>query len=72
MTIEQLIQTDLIRDDTTVVISKPLSIPGQYLTQKGNWYQDQILDFSDCVISKLTYIRAENKVYVEVGDPDVW
>ena len=66
MTLEQLIETVMIDDDTTVIVSKPLSIPGQYQTRGGNWYQDQILDFSDGVIGKLTYIESENKVYVEL------
>ncbi len=66
MKLEQLVETEMINDDTTVFVSKPLSIKGQYLTRKGNWYQDQILDFSDGTISKLTYIEAENKVYVEL------
>ena len=68
MTLEQLIETDMVKDDTTIIVSKPLTTYGMELTRRGNWYQDQILDFSDSTISKLTYIKAENKIYIELED----
>ncbi len=68
-----ILQSSMVNDNTVVCISKPLGIPDHYLHRKGHWYEDWCLGFGDDVVTKLTYIRDENKVYLEVkeaGDTD--
>lgn len=64
MKVSEILQSSMINDNTVIYISKPM--PFGDLSFKGHWYEDRIMDFAEDEITKLTYIRKENKVYMEV------
>lgn len=66
MKLSEILQSGMVNDNTTIYVSKPLCIKGHFFKQTGKWYQDQVLDFQNDEITKLTYIQKENKIYVEV------
>lgn len=66
MKVSDILQTEMCNDNTIICIDKPAG-PGNIGSHfKGNWYQDFILDYADDEITKLTYIKADNKIYMEV------
>lgn len=61
MTLEELFLTTMIDDETEISISTP----GRSFN--GNWYHDCSLIMSDGIITKLTYNKADNKVWLELA-----
>lgn len=54
MTLGELIECGLIKDDDTIAVHLHL-IGGLKQVRRGNWYQDQILDVMDQPIDTLKY-----------------
>ena len=49
MTLKDLIMNGFVKDTDKITITKPLS-GSAFDLRKGNWFNDQILDFMDCEI----------------------
>lgn len=64
MKVSEVLQSGMVNDNTIICISKPLAVG--YRTFKGFWYEDSIMEFAEDTVSKLSYIKAENKIYMEV------
>ena len=54
MTLKELIESGLIKDDEIICIHRPMYGTLQEV-RKGNWFQDQILDLMDEQIDQATY-----------------
>lgn len=65
MTLETLFGTDLICDNTKVVIRDAEF----HVLAVGNWYQDNILDFTEKEIESFTW-QDDNKIYVDIKGDD--
>lgn len=64
MKVSEILKSDMTNDNTIICIDQPIS--GGNVSFRGHWYEDRILDFAEDEITKLTYIKEENKVYMEV------
>ena len=62
--VTEVLQSSMVNDNTVICISKPLVVG--YRTFKGHWYEDSIMEFAKDTVNKLSYIKAENKIYMEV------
>lgn len=61
MTIKQLFETGLIKDNDEIWIRN-----GNFHTlAHGNWYQDNILDYLDSDVSSFTW-QDDEKLYIDV------
>lgn len=58
MTLEELIMTNLVNDDTKLCIYMEMS--GKKVKRCGNWYQDGILDMANRVIDHMEYRKSGN------------
>ena len=54
MTLKDLISAGLIKDDTKIEISKKI-IGNMVDLRKGNWFNDQILDYMNLEIKSFSY-----------------
>lgn len=61
MKVNQIIETDLIKDDTEVFIRGR----NFHVLAHGNWYQDNILKYMDCEVECFTW-QDDNKFYIDV------
>lgn len=75
MKVSEILQSNMVNDNTVLYISKPIGDTGMDIRRKGYWYTDDIASFAESKITKLTYIASENKIYLEVKEVDtndVW
>ena len=64
MTLGELIECGLVKDDDTVLVYPALKSRPTRGVRRGNWYQDQILHMSDQPIEILKYICGEWSIYL--------
>lgn len=56
MTIKELIESDVIKDSDNIQISRPVAGLAN-IVRRGNWYNDNILDWMDVPIYLLKWTR---------------
>ena len=54
MTLYDLIESGIVKDEQRITVSKPLQGTGADM-RKGNWFNDRILEFLGCEIGLLTW-----------------
>ena len=64
MKVSEILKSDMTDDNTIITITKPLAIGARVF--RGNWYQDQIIEFADEEVAMLIYDKAGNKIGMEV------
>ena len=62
MTIKQILETGLIKDDTEVWIRQG---DGFHVLAHGNWYQDDILEHMNREVESFTW-QDDNNFYIDV------
>lgn len=63
MKLLDLINSDFVNDDTTIIVSRP--IIGKLVDmRKGKWYLDNILDLMQFNVSKFDYHVFDNQLTV--------
>lgn len=70
MTLKELIESNLIKDDEIICIRKPLFGTVKDI-RRGNWYQDQILDLMDEKIDKMTYCCSNWNIDLQFNEEDL-
>lgn len=54
MTLKDLVLSHFVKDNDRITIAKPLSGSACDM-RKGNWFNDQILDFMNCEIKAFSW-----------------
>lgn len=62
MTIKQILETGLIKDDTEVWIRQG---EGFHVLAHGNWYQDDVLEHMNREVESFTW-QDDNNFYIDV------
>lgn len=62
MTIKQILEMGLIKDDTEVWIRQG---DGFHVLAHGNWYQDNVLEHMNREVESFTW-QDDNKIYIDV------
>lgn len=70
MKLSEILQSSMVNDNTVICIAKPIGDTGMEFRRKGFWYTDDIVGMSDCEVTKLTYIRDKNRIYMDVEDAE--
>lgn len=69
MTLENLLinHSELINDKTIVYIRNEENFS---LLTSGNWYQDNVLHYSQKEISAFTWYQNDNKLYIDLKEEE--
>ncbi|MBQ9031841.1 MAG: hypothetical protein IJ106_10375 [Parasporobacterium sp.] len=64
MTIRDLLETQMINDETKISVDKPYHTYGAELRRNGSWpvYEGQIVDLMDEEIQELAYEKSVNEI----------
>lgn len=65
MTIKNLVEAGFFEDDTRISVTTKLP-SGLTVTQRGAWFNDQILEYLESAIERLSYDSVTKQVAVNV------
>lgn len=63
-----MIESNLIKDDTQIIIRKHIE-DRTYITT-GQWFKDKILEYIEYNIDTFTWEK-ENKIYIDIDEEDI-
>ena len=70
MKVSEILESGMVNDNTVICIDLTTEDGLPNFNFKGGWYTDNIMGCADAVITKLTYIKAENKIYIEAREEE--
>lgn len=74
MTIQDIILSRLVNDQTTIRISQPYTMDGKLFKSRksaGNWYQDHILDLESLPIKLMEWNAETNELSIVLFEREV-